>query len=148
LNRHIYSGFWAPTLAKIGRVSSTKAEPAFGDVLALCKPELLPICVSLRSLIGKLDPAFVELVWPKQKIASFGIGPKKMSEHYAYIAVHSAHINLGFYQGASLKDPQKLLEGTGKNLRHVKITSAAIVSTPAISTLLRQAIAAMKKQHA
>lgn len=41
-------------------------------------------------------------MWSKQKIASFGTGPKKTTEHYAYIAVQASHVDLGFYCGSSL----------------------------------------------
>ena len=63
-----------------------------------------------------------------------------MSQHYAYIAVHSAHINLGFYQGASLPDPASLLEGSGKALPHVKVNDLAVIKSAALETLLRVAI--------
>jgi hypothetical protein len=49
----------------------------------------------------------------RQRIASYGIGPKKMSEHYAYIALHSTHVNLGFYRGATSKNRAELFEGVG-----------------------------------
>jgi hypothetical protein len=87
-----------------------------------------------------LHKEFVEIVWPRQKIASYGVGPKKMSEHYAYISVQSSHVNLGFYHGASLADPDGLLEGTGKGLRHTKIRSLSEAKRPAVATLLREAI--------
>ncbi len=63
-----------------------------------------------------------------------------INEHYAYIAIQSAHINLGFYHGASLPDPEDLLQGSGKKLRHIKIYDAAAVNSTAISALLREAI--------
>jgi hypothetical protein len=50
-------------------------------------------------------------------------------------------VNLGFYHGASLKDPAGLLEGTGKKLRHVKLRGMAEARNPAIESLLIQAIA-------
>ena len=68
----------------------------FDDVLATAKPELRPVCESLRRLIASLHNNFVEVVWRRQRIASFGVGPKKMAEHYAYIAVQRSHVNLGF----------------------------------------------------
>ena len=116
----------------------------FEDILVLAGPKLRPLCESLRNLIASLHDGFVEIVWPKQKIASFGVGPKKMSQHYAYIAVHSAHVNLGFYRGAGLADPHGLLEGSGKNLRHVKLYDLAATRSAAISELLRQAIAELR----
>jgi hypothetical protein len=120
----------------------------FNDILASAAPELRPICESLRRLIVSQHKDFVELVWPRQRIASFGVGPKKMTEHYAYIAVLSSHVNLGFYHGASLTDPSGLLEGTGKNLRHIKLRDVASAKRPAINALLRAAIADRKRYAA
>src|SRR5713101_2179195 len=120
----------------------------FNDVLVGAKPGLRPICKSLRRTIASLHKDFVEIVWPRQKIASFGIGPKKMTEHYAYIAVQVSHVNLGFYHGALLNDPSGLLEGTGKELRHVKLRDVDFAKRPAITALLRQAIADRKQYSA
>jgi hypothetical protein len=114
---------------------------AFEDVVRGANPELRAICETLRIQIERLHKGFVEVVWPKFKIASFGVGPRKMTEHYAYIAVQRSHVNLGFYHGASLKDPRGLLEGTGKKLRHVKLHTVKEATTPEITALLRQAIA-------
>ncbi len=114
---------------------------SFDDILMIAGRELRPICESLRRLIGTLHRDRVEIVWPRLKIASYGVGPKKMSEHYAYIAVMHSHVNLGFYHGASLRDPSALLEGTGKELRHVKLRDVVSTRQPAIAALLREAIA-------
>jgi len=64
-----------------------------------------------------------------------------MTEHYAYLGLQRAHVNLGFYHGAALPDPAGLLEGTGKSLRHVKVRDAAVAHRPAVRALLRAAIA-------
>jgi hypothetical protein len=113
----------------------------FKDVLAAASPELRPVFEALRSLIGSTHEGFVEVVWPKQRIASFGVGPKKMTQHYAYIAVQPSHLNLGFYHGASLEDPEGLLEGKGKELRHIKVRDLAATQNPAIRGLLCRSIA-------
>jgi hypothetical protein len=86
----------------------------FEDILVVATPELRSVCESLRCLIASLHKGFIEVVWPKQKIASFGVGPRKMTEHYAYIAVQGSHVNLGFYHGASLPDPKRLLEALAR----------------------------------
>jgi hypothetical protein len=64
-----------------------------------------------------------------------------MTEHYAYIAAQWSHVNLGFYHGTSLIDSNDLLEGTGKELRHIKLRDLSVVKSSAITDLLRQAIA-------
>lgn len=118
-----------------------EAHGTFTTVRAAAPAALRPVADFLRKLIVSLDKACVEVVWVRQKIASFGVGPKKMSQHYAYIGVHASHVNLGFYRGASLRDPAGLLEGTGKNLRHVKVRGLDEARNPAIRELLVQAIA-------
>ena len=116
----------------------------FEDVLAMASPDLRSICVSLRNLVSSLHPEFFQVVWPKQRIASFGVGPKKATQHYAYISIHASHVNLGFYHGTSLNDAENMLEGTGKSLRHVKIRDLAAAERPEIKNLLLQAVADRK----
>jgi hypothetical protein len=119
----------------------TEAQGTFSQVRAEASPSLRPVCDLLRELITSLDKAHVEIVWPRQKIASFGVGPKKMTQHYAYIGVQKSHLNLGFYYGTSLRDAAALLEGTGKKLRHVKVHDMTEAKNPAIRALLLDAIA-------
>jgi hypothetical protein len=119
----------------------------FDDILAAAKPELRPVCKALRSLVASSHSRFVEVVWPRQKIASFGVGPKKMTEHYVYIAVQGSHVNLGFYHGTSLPDPAGLLEGTGKELRHLKLRRVSEAMSPSVVALLREAISD-RRRHA
>lgn len=94
---------------------------------------------AVRSLVRRLEPGVVEVIWPHQGTVGWGIGPKKMTEHYAYLTVHPAHVNLGFYRGASLPDPAGLLGGTGKNMRHIRVDGPADVARPEIAELLRAA---------
>jgi hypothetical protein len=126
-----------------------KTHGSFEDILRAAGPRLRPLCQALRNLVASLDQDFVEVVWLRQEIASFGVGPKKMTEHYAYIGIQSSYVNLGFYHGAALRDPTHLLEGTGKRLRHVKIRTDAEAKNAAIAALLRNAIDNRRKhKHA
>ena len=60
----------------------------------------------------------VETVRLGDNAATYGVGPKKMTDGYAYIMPMRGYINLGFYQGAVLADPERLLAvGTGTGLR-------------------------------
>ena len=122
-------------------MATNESHGKFEDVLTAAKPNLRPICEAIRSRIASLHREFVLVVWPKQKIASFGVGKKKMTEHYAYIAVQRSHVNLGFYHGTSLADPTGVLEGTGRKLRHVKLNDVASANNAAVTALLSQAIA-------
>lgn len=95
----------------------------------------------MRAIIRAVDASAVETVRLGDNAATYGVGPKKMTDGYAYIMPMRGYINLGFYQGAVLADPQRLLEGTGKGLRHVKIRSLAEANRPAVRALVAAALA-------
>jgi hypothetical protein len=99
------------------------------------------LCLGMRSLVLGLHPDATELVWPRLRIVSFGFGPKKMTEHYCYVAWHREHVNLGFYRGSLLVDVQSLLEGSGKMMRHVKLSTPGDLQPVALRELVVQAIA-------
>ena len=67
---------------------------------------------------------------------------------FAYIDAFTAHVNVGFFQGAELPDPEGLLEGTGKFMRHVKVRPDAEVDAAALSALIDAAYADVKERLA
>jgi hypothetical protein len=56
------------------------------------------------------------------------------------------HVGMQFWRGSILPDPDHLLEGTGKNLRHVKLRTLEEVSSPKLARLIRAAIALDRKE--
>src|SRR5262245_50746806 len=60
---------------------------------------------------------------------------------FAYVNAFSAHVNVGFFRGAELSDPNGLLEGTGKFMRHVKLRPGRHVDAAALRTLVGTAYA-------
>ena len=63
---------------------------------------------------------------------------------FAYVNVFKAHVNVGFFLGATLKDPAGLLEGTGKRMRHVKIRPGKEVDEQALGALIEASYTGMK----
>src|SRR5262245_2889195 len=63
---------------------------------------------------------------------------------FAYVNAFKAHVNVGFFRGAEITDPDGLLEGTGKFMRHVKLTPAGDLDATALSRLIGIAYADMK----
>ena len=100
-----------------------------------------PIARRLRELVYDVDPATVEVVRLGDRAATYGVGPKKLSEGYAYVMPQARWVNLGFYHGVALDDPAALLEGTGAKMRHVKVRSIDDAQTPAIRALVVAAAA-------
>jgi hypothetical protein len=58
---------------------------------------------------------------------------------FAYVNAFTAHVNMGFFQGASLPDPARLLEGSGKCMRHVKLKPGTPTDAAALTTLITAA---------
>ena len=58
---------------------------------------------------------------------------------FAYVNAFSAHVNVGFYQGAALPDPAGLLHGAGKRMRHVKVRWSQPVDAAALGALIAAA---------
>ena len=114
-------------------------EGAFADMLVAASPQVQSVARAARALLAESLPVVVEVVWPRQNIAGYGVGPRKMSEQYCYLALFAERINLGFYYGADLPDPAGLLEGSGALMRHIKITTAAQLATPAVHDLVAAA---------
>ena len=59
----------------------------------------------------------------------------------AYIMAFKNHVNVGFARGVELTDAADVLEGTGKEMRHVKLTGPEDVWHDVLRDLLRQAVA-------
>src|SRR6188768_3662650 len=117
------------------------AQGTFVELLADVEPNLATIARRLRAIIRAVDRNTVETVRLGDNAATYGVGPRKMTDGYAYIMPKRGYINLGFYQGALLADPKRLLEGTGNGLRHVKIRSLAEANRRAVRALVATALA-------
>ena len=117
---------------------------SFDEMVVSFSAEVKEVAQQLRALVDDVYPDTVEVVWGKQRSAGYGVGPKKMSEHFCYIAPQTKYVNLGFFHGALLADPNGLLEGTGKALRHVKVHELTAANEPGLRDLLVQSVAERK----
>jgi len=94
--------------------------------------KLSGVAKAVRALVKKTVAGCEEYVNP-WKIPSFDLnGP------LCFYMVAKDHVIFGFVRGAMLRDPGKLLEGTGKYLRHVKLRSLADVRRPGVLSLLEE----------
>ena len=58
---------------------------------------------------------------------------------FGYVNVFTSHVNVGFFQGAVLPDPARLLQGTGKFMRHVKLRPGAAIDSASLRKLVETA---------
>jgi hypothetical protein len=63
---------------------------------------------------------------------------------FGYVNAFKDHVNVGFFRGAEMADPERLLEGTGKRMRHVKLRPERDVEDAALRKLIEAAYADMK----
>ena len=63
---------------------------------------------------------------------------------FGYVNVFTSHVNVGFFYGASLRDPARLLQGAGKSMRHVKLRPGTAIDAAALSTLIEIAYSDIK----
>jgi hypothetical protein len=81
-------------------------------------PELRKVVRALRSYVKKTVPG------TKETVNAWGIPTFEAPDPFCFYMVGKNHVTFGFHFGTSLDDPEGLLEGTGKNMRHVKLRSA------------------------
>jgi hypothetical protein len=65
---------------------------------------------------------------------------------FGYVNVFTSHVNVGFFQGAALPDPTRLLQGTGKFMRHVKLRPGTAINAASLSRLIEMAYSDIKRR--
>jgi hypothetical protein len=65
---------------------------------------------------------------------------------FGYVNVFTSHVNVGFFQGAGLPDPDHLLQGTGKFMRHVKLRPGTATNTAELNRLIEAAYRDIKER--
>ena len=63
---------------------------------------------------------------------------------FGYVNVFTSHVNVGFFHGAALHDPDRLLQGTGKFMRHVKLKPGLATNAAALNKLIHVAYSDIK----
>jgi len=79
-----------------------------------------------------------ELVHDGCPVACLGDAP------FAYVNVFTSHVSVGFFHGASLPDPARLLQGAGKRMRHLKLRPGTPTNAETLRTLIETAYADIK----
>ena len=63
---------------------------------------------------------------------------------FGYVNVFTAHVNVGFFHGAALPDPARLLQGVGKFMRHVRLRPGEATNATALTGLIEAAYSHIK----
>ena len=101
-------------------------------------PSIRQIGETLRNMILAADPELRESV-------KCGNPFYEKSSRVFYLAATDSYVNLGFFNGAALADPESRIEGTGKRMRHVKVRALEDIDADQFSTWIEQALALDKE---
>ncbi len=98
------------------------------------------LALALREVILEEAPDASESIYQVYTVAIWFGFSGKMKDMFCYISTNSGHINLGFPRGSSLPDPNRVLEGEGKTMRHIKIRSQRDLERSFLRRYIRSAI--------
>jgi hypothetical protein len=117
--------------------ATVSAEPSpdarIAKAVRATDPKLQEIVQGLREMIRDVVPEVAETVNP------WGIPTFELNGPMCYFMVAAKHITFGFPRGTSLSDPQGLLEGTGKEMRHVKLRNVEDLRKDGLRELVEEA---------
>jgi len=117
---------------KGSRPMKMKDYASFADWNADQSPRNKKLIAALAKLVEQTAPRFQKVVKWGQGCWTLNGVPK------IYIHAEEDHLHFGFYNGALMHDPQKLLKGSGKFVRHVKVFTASDIATQDLTPLIKQ----------
>jgi hypothetical protein len=106
------------------------------EFLASFTPEVRDLALAARSFVLETIPNVIETVDAKARIIGYGYGPR-YADQVCMLMPTKVGVNLGIAYAMELPDPKKLLQGTGKLHRHVKLKSRLDLENVALQALLK-----------
>jgi len=129
----------------VGYVSGAKN--AIARLKARADPRLAELTLQIRDFVRANAPESREVFFdgPYAFSIIYNAGPE-FARSFAYVAVYKKCVNLGFAQGTMLPDPHRLLTGTGRLMRHVRISSPADLERKGLADLVDAAVTLATKR--
>ena len=112
----------------------------FQIVLDSKEQSLIALFEDLREYLLELYPDSNELLYHTHALTSVFSISEKLSDAFCMIPIYTNHLNLGFNKGTLLEDPEKILTGTGKLIRHIDVKSPEDYRNPTVKALIQEAI--------
>jgi hypothetical protein len=110
-------------------------------IIARRPPEMAKLTRAVLAKMRTRLPGAVEMVYDKKNALVIGFcSAERASSAINSIAVYSKWINLYFFEGDTLPDPERLLQGTGSMVRSIRVTGAAELDRPAVKALIAEAL--------
>ena len=114
--------------------------PDFTKHLKRKEQFLIDLYTDLREFILEIHPESIELLYRTHALTSVYSVSEKMGDAFCMIPIYTNHLNLGFNKGTVILDPKKLLQGTGKWIRHIPIKTISDYRNTDVEVLIKSAI--------
>jgi hypothetical protein len=109
--------------------------------LAAYDPQVSDLTLALREMVLEEAPAAIESIVKSYAVAiGFSFTGKPLKDGFCHIVTYADHVNLGFNRGALLPDPNGILVGKGKSIRHMTIRNHSDLENPVVRRYLQAAI--------
>jgi hypothetical protein len=132
---------------KIPPTAPADAEKQLKSFIDKFEPKNQALIRAVRKAIRKRLPTAHELVYDNYNFFVIGYGPtERPSDCILSIAAAANGVGLCFIRGASLPDPHKMLLGSGKQTRFLRMESAEVLARPEVEALIAAAVAKSKAQ--
>jgi hypothetical protein len=116
-------------------VTDASIDTGFDRILEGNAPEVVATAHALRAAVESAMPDVVEQVDFGNGLLAFGRS-RAMRDLLFAIIPHKSHVNLQLADGVDLPNPDGLIEGTGKRIRHVKVRSVEMAGSAAIRVVI------------
>jgi hypothetical protein len=117
-------------------------EEQLASFLAKFLPEVAAQAEAIRNVMRRRYPTANELVYDNYNALAIGFGPtERASEVIFSVAVFPCWASLFFFQGKGLPDPERRLQGSGNQARHIRVDSLDLFDDPAVRALMEEAVA-------
>lgn len=114
--------------------------PEFLSLLELKEKEVIELFKDLRAYILDIHPDSNELLYHTHALTTVFSISDKLSDAFCMIPIYTNHMNLGFNKGTLLKDPNKLLTGTGNLIRHIDVKTTSDYRNAKVKALIKEAV--------
>lgn len=125
-------------------IDHDQAEKLLHELLSDRPDPVVDLAIATRRTVHKAAKKSghnaTELVYQTYAVSDVFSFTHNLGQAFIHVASYASHVNLGFNYGAKLPDPNHVLEGTGKSIRHFKLKSPKDLKTKVVRELITAAV--------
>ena len=119
---------------------SSNIEQILRELMQDRPEQVVRTALAARNAVLKLAGECSELIYETYCISNAFTFTGKQGQGFIHIATYANHVNLGFDRGTELEDPEDLLQGTGRLIRHIRLNGVSDVKRGEVAELIRGAV--------